>query len=198
MSCASYFFFSLCLCASVAIHAYSQPRGTGWIWQNPIPQGNQLNAVHFAKDKLNGVAVGADSTIIKTGDGGFTWQRYTSPIDSTLTDVFVKDRKRVVIVGTRGTVLTLTDQSWQEISVPTREHLYGVTFAGEEAMTGWAVGTHGTVLKTIDGGLTWKLQRSGANEHLARVAAFDTDNVAAAASDGSLLLTRDGGGTWKS
>ena len=52
----------------------AQRVGPGWVWQNPLPQGNQLNAIHFAKDKLSGFAVGADNAILYTKNGGFTWQ----------------------------------------------------------------------------------------------------------------------------
>jgi photosystem II stability/assembly factor-like uncharacterized protein len=164
----------------------------------PIPQGNQLNAIHFAKDKQIGVAVGSDSTIVRTTDGGFTWQRFTSPVDSTLTGVFVKDKKHAVIVGTRGTIMTLVDgQFWQPVAINTKEHLYGLTFTGSTSNVGWAVGSHGTILKTVDGGATWAGQNSGSAEHLARVAAFDEESAAAAGSNGVILITNDGGATWR-
>src|SRR5215204_7361670 len=80
--------------------------GQGWIWQNPLPQGNPLNSIHFAKDKLSGFAVGADNTILRTQDGGFTWQRQALAFDLTLSSVYVKDKKSAVIVGARGGIFT--------------------------------------------------------------------------------------------
>src|SRR5436190_15107551 len=159
------FVLALYICVSLVLMVSAQRQGSGWIWLNPIPQGNQLNAIHFAKDKLIGVAVGSDSTIVRTTDGGFTWQRFTSPVDSTLTGVFVKDKKHTVIVGTRGTIMTLVDgQFWQAVPVSTKEHLYGLTFTGSMSNVGWAVGSHGTILKTADGGATWAGQNSGSTE----------------------------------
>ena len=46
----------------------------GWLWQNPLPQGNSLYSIHFAPDHETGFAVGDDRTILKTEDGGFTWK----------------------------------------------------------------------------------------------------------------------------
>ncbi|MEP6849003.1 MAG: hypothetical protein ABI999_09110, partial [Acidobacteriota bacterium] len=43
----------------------------GWVWQNPLPQGNPLNSISFARDKETGFAVGSDDTILHTEDGGF-------------------------------------------------------------------------------------------------------------------------------
>jgi len=39
-----------------------------WFWQNPLPQGNDLNDVDFI-DEFNGIAVGKSGTIIHTTDG---------------------------------------------------------------------------------------------------------------------------------
>src|SRR4030095_7838712 len=73
---------SAVICLVFAWTTVAQPRGAqGWVWQNPLPQGNPLNSIHFAKDKLSGFAVGADNTILRTQDGGFTWRRQALPLD---------------------------------------------------------------------------------------------------------------------
>ena len=52
-----------------------------WKWQNPLPQGNGLNAVFFT-DPYTGYAVGEAGTILKTADGGTTWTIYSSGLIS--------------------------------------------------------------------------------------------------------------------
>ena len=137
---------------SLWLNCRAQKRNAlGWVWQNPLPQGNPLYSIHFAKDKETGFAVGADGTILSTSDGGFSWKKQLPPVDVTLSGVFVKDKKTAVIVGARGTIL-LTDnggKDWRKSNRETKDHLYGVTFAGETLQTGWAVGTYGRILKTI-------------------------------------------------
>ena len=147
----------LCVSAVIIVFAastFAQRGGQGWVWQNPLPQGNPLNAIHFAKDKLSGFAVGADNTVLRTQDGGFTWQRQALPLDLTLSSVYVKDKKNAVIVGARGGIFRTDNggNEWKMIKTDTKDHLYSVSFVGE---TGWATGTYGRILKTIDGGLTW-------------------------------------------
>src|SRR5216684_1763851 len=35
-----------------AMSVLAQTSGRGWEWQNPLPQGNAINAIRFARDKL--------------------------------------------------------------------------------------------------------------------------------------------------
>jgi len=93
--------------------AYSQ----GWAWQNPLPQGNPLFSVHFAKDKQTGFAVGSDTTILYTKDGGFNWQKQSAPFQTTISGVFVKDKKNAVAVGARGMIFS-TDNAGKKMEVP--------------------------------------------------------------------------------
>jgi photosystem II stability/assembly factor-like uncharacterized protein len=44
----------------------------GWFWQYPKPQGNDLRDIYIF-DSLKAIAVGALGTVIKTYDGGITW-----------------------------------------------------------------------------------------------------------------------------
>src|ERR1051325_2179350 len=61
------------LCFGAAASAQAQSRERGWEWQNPLPQGNAISAIEFAKDMRHGWAVGADGVILYTSDGGFSW-----------------------------------------------------------------------------------------------------------------------------
>ncbi len=47
---------------------------SGWRWQNPYPQPNELHDVCFP-DSMNGIAVGNQGTIIYTLDGGNSWDQ---------------------------------------------------------------------------------------------------------------------------
>src|SRR3954465_3061500 len=97
----------ICLISLAALQAQLRS-DRGWVWQNPLPQGNALYSIHFAPDKLTGFAVGDDRAILRTTDGGFTWESQISPVDPTLSAVFVRDERSAIIVGVRGTIL-ITD-----------------------------------------------------------------------------------------
>src|SRR5229473_3060890 len=59
------------LCLGIAAAPNASLAG-GWFWQNPFPQGNDLNAV-AAIDTDTMVAVGNLGAVVKTTDGGLTW-----------------------------------------------------------------------------------------------------------------------------
>ena len=48
-----------------------QVGSSGWLWGNPLPQGNTLRAMAFAG--TTGYAVGDFGTLLKTTDAGDNW-----------------------------------------------------------------------------------------------------------------------------
>jgi len=90
-------------------------------------------------------------------------------------------------------------QGWQLLSpIPALGGLYSVCFipTGPGTNAGYAVGSYGTIIKTIDGGSTWTASSPGQNTGL-RAVFFNDDNTGFVAGDsGSILRTTDGGVTW--
>ena len=64
---------------------------------------------------------------------------------------------RLVVVGERGHVLVSADggASWQQARVPVRSLLTAVHM--HDARIGWAVGHDAVILRTGDGGMTWRV-----------------------------------------
>jgi photosystem II stability/assembly factor-like uncharacterized protein len=77
----------------------------------------------------------------------------------------------------------------------TSAKLHSIVFV--TARSGWAVGSHGTVLHTEDGGGTWKPQVSGTSDDLYSVSFPTPQSGWAVGQDFAILHTEDGGGTWK-
>ena len=79
--------------------------------------------------------------------------------------------------------------------MPNDALLYGLSFVDEK--NGWLCGEWGTILKTEDGGATWKQQSSGVESTLFGIAMRDAQNGTAVGTDSVILRTEDGGATWK-
>ncbi|MGB8509869.1 MAG: YCF48-related protein, partial [Pyrinomonadaceae bacterium] len=178
---------ALVACASVA---WAQGPNRGWLWQNPLPQGNAIYAVRFASDKLTGWAVGADGVILHTTNGGYGWEEQKSQTPVPLYGLYVKDKRVAVAVGARGVALVTTDGGGKWIARETgvKDHLYGIAFA-PDALRGWAVGSYGRIIATNDGGRTWKPQASGVKAHLFAVAFADAKTGVAVGDGGALIVT---------
>ncbi len=85
-----------CLSCVHFLHAQQQydlkksvavPVSTGWFWQNPLPQGNDLNSV-VAFNGQNIVVAGNAGTILSTSDSGKTWNLVRGLSDSRACDFF--------------------------------------------------------------------------------------------------------------
>lgn len=66
---------------------------------------------------------------------------------------------RLVAVGAHGNILWKEGDDWQQANVDTSVLLTSVAFANEQS--GWGTGHHGVIIKTEDGGHTWKRQLDG-------------------------------------
>ncbi len=90
---------------------------------------------------------------------------------------------------------------WVKQTVDTKASLRGLSVVNEKVV--WASGTGGTVLRTVDGGATWKVMTVPGGEKLdfRDIEAFD-DKTAYILSIGNgdssrIYKTIDGGATWK-
>lgn len=89
---------------------------------------------------------------------------------------------RLVAVGEHGNIVYSDDHGkhWEQANVPVSTNLTAVTFMGPQL--GWAVGHHGVILGTTDGGLTWTLLFDGmqAGEQVIKAAQVEYEAAEAA------------------
>ena len=119
-------------------------------------------------------------------------------IESLLLDGAAVAGSRLVVVGERGHILVSTDSgaSWKQARVPTRALLTAVHMHDER--TGFAVGHDAVILRTGDGGDTWRLVHYAPEEErpLLDVWFRDERTGFAVGAYGYFLATGDGGDTW--
>ncbi len=72
-----------------------------WVWQNPLPQGNDLRGASFV-DATTGTVVGYYGTIVRTTDGGNSWTIQTSGTTQNLWAVSFADVNNGTAVGEGG------------------------------------------------------------------------------------------------
>lgn len=165
-----------------------------WEWQNPLPQGNHLSDVSFF-DARTGVAVGGYGTILRTTDGGITWETRSSGTTAGLSAVSVAGGTNGIAVGGAGTILQTTDGgiTWERRESGVTVALTDVAFADGAIAT--VVGWSGTVRRTTDSGHSWAAQQSGTAKLLTSVA-FTDEGVGTIVGFDGMLRTTNGGATW--
>jgi len=122
-------------------------------FENPKPA---LYCVYFT-DLNNGWISGIEGTLLRTQDGGTTWEILPTGTSLSLYTVFVKYGKGW-IVGDKSAYLKSEDggATWKihDEVIKTKAALRDVFFSSADS--GWAVGRTGTVVHTTDGGRTWE------------------------------------------
>ncbi|WP_422460704.1 YCF48-related protein [Endozoicomonas sp. ALB115] len=96
---------------------YSDDHGVSW-QQASVPTMQMLTAVHFPSETI-GYAVGHDAIVLKTEDGGETWQQVYVDREATvpLLDVWFSDSLHGFAVGAYGYIIETVDggRSWEFI-----------------------------------------------------------------------------------
>lgn len=173
--------------------------GAGGKWRTVLRHGYPpLNDVDLADAEV-GWTVGDSGTILRTTDGGATWQPQDAGYAGFLGAVCALDRSRVWAAGAHGTILRTSDGGlhWTQVTTPTDKHLFAITFADE--LHGWAGGADETILRTADGGESWSVAQTGVSEAAVNRLCFVSPTTGWAAAGGyrAVLYTEDGGATWQ-
>ena len=203
---------ALAACALAALPAAAQANvqvgSSGWLWGNPLPQGNTLRAMAFAG--TTGYAVGDFGTLLKTTDAGDTWTGLPAGTFSNLTEVQAVDANTVVAGG--GCVARLSTDGGQsfsriaftpvESSCPDGSHLAALWYVN--AQHGYLVLNDGSVFETTDGqqfatktAIPGTKQAGGGVVPTDAVFTSDTGGFVTT-SDGNIYVTTDSGVSWKS
>jgi len=147
----------------------SHDQGRTWE-QKQVPTRATLNAVHLHDENL-GWAVGHDAVILKTGDGGESWQRvhYAPEEERPLLDVWFRDDRNGFAIGAYGFFL--------------------VTGDGGETWTAREFAAQGEeVVDEFYGG--------GFDYHLNHLARTDSGRLFIAAEAGTVYRSDDAGESW--
>jgi photosystem II stability/assembly factor-like uncharacterized protein len=193
----------LLLGASPALAAPVSVGHSGWLWGDPTPQGNTLNAVAFAGAR--GFAVGEFGTVLRSEDGGNSWAGLASGTENNLAQVQEVD-PNTVIVGGGCAVRESVDAGASFHRLPVNDSESSCTtkiasFSFLNASTGFVEQADGTIFLTQDGGQTvapkTPVPLNGASAgQILFVSPTVGFAIASGASGGRIYRTTDGAGSW--
>lgn len=180
---------------------FSEPGEAQWFWQNPTPQGNNLNSIFFINSE-EGWAGGWNGTIIHTNDGGDNWEIQYNHYPYIVNSVFFIDELKGWAAGGppdwSGIVYRTTDGgiSW-DVTDPNYcgDHmLQDVFFMNDQV--GWVVGWRNEAFKTSNGGITWGDYSFGTGDDYNSVFFQDLQNGWIVGDQGIVYRTTNGGNNW--
>lgn len=187
------------LCGLIITVINSSNSQPNWEWISPKPQGNALKQCIVNNSVI--IAVGDNSTIIKSTNKGDSWQvSHSVGVDGKkLVDLTFSDSVYYAC-GEAGKIIKSTNEgkTWERIESPTSLTLYSISFVSP--LIGWCGGIKGELFKTTNGGKTWFEQKTGSTQYIQKIRFLDSLNgyVASSLYDSlTVLKTADGGKNWK-
>jgi photosystem II stability/assembly factor-like uncharacterized protein len=146
-----------------------------------------------------GGEIWVEGAILKTVDGGATWNKLSGGTSQYLQSVYFTDANTGYVAGWGGTILKTTNggSTWDTLLMVTANNLNSVYFT--DANTGYAAGDWGKILKTSNAGVTWEILSSGTSHQLESVyftgsnTGFVTGGGPNIGDNGTILKTTNGG-----
>lgn len=175
-----------------------EPQAEAWTWQNPLPDGEDFNDVFFVDDNV-GVAVGNYGKIVRTTDGGETWNVVPFVGKSNIYSVYFTSNMVGWIASNSDNFYKTNDGglTWSKANLNFSTNYYGFyNLQFTDSNHGWMVGNSTKILRTTDGGATWNESDLATS---VRSIFFTSNSIGwAVGYNGDVRKTTDGGATWSS
>jgi photosystem II stability/assembly factor-like uncharacterized protein len=193
------------MAASIPASAAVLSGHSGWSWGNPLPQGNDINAIEFAGNR--GYAAGKFGTLLRTDDGGTTWTGIATGLTQDLGRVWIIDSDSLVVAG--GCALRRSDDAgesftrlpWTASDLNCPSPIASLAFPTDQI--GYLLIANGTVFRTADGGRTWSLKTAvpgtpatGGSAGQPSDLFFTGPDTGVVVVGGHIYRTTDQGGSW--
>ena len=175
----------------------SLDEGVSWS-QARVPVRALLTAVHM-HDELRGWAVGHDAVILRTADGGTTWQlvHHAPQEERPLLDVWFRDAQNGFAIGAYGYFLATEDggDTWVSRVLGKDDfHLNALAPAGGTRL--FIAAEAGVAYRSDDDGATWRELPSPYAGSWFGALALDAERVLLLGLRGHLFRSQDGGEGW--
>lgn len=178
-------------------------------WESPGvgTTGVNLEDVQFVNPQIGwtsgwrgiGGAEPNHGLVFRSDDGGQSWKQVHDQDSVRFGGLAAIDAARcfVVVDSTAMFVTADTGKTWSRVTglpIGAGVSLRDVAFAN--AAHGWAIGSGGTIIRTIDSGRAWIKCTTPTSQDLAGLVFLDTQTGWVCGNHGTILHTGDGGVTW--
>jgi len=166
-----------------------------WLRMNSGTKNN-LNGITFPTDDL-GFACGEKGTILKSTNYGAEWIELLPKVDSliTFTDIKFLSSNLGIVLSDDGRIFRTEDggNTWQNILQLNGENFFRIY---ENSGASFVCGAKGTILKSNNGGYTFRRVNSNTANLLFNLFFVDETTGFAVGWNGTILKTTDRGENW--
>lgn len=188
--------------SAVLVLSFLLPSGLVWAAKPAIKARLVEKSLLLDGHAVEGLAVivGERGHILRSVDGGRSWQQAEVATRATLTGVFLHNAQLGWAVGHDQSILRTKDggTSWQEVysDIEAQSPLLDVWFADD--LRGYAIGAYGYFLETSDGGETWEPRRVAEEDyHLNKIVHAGGTRLLLVGEAGTILRSDDNGESWE-
>ena len=175
------------------------------IFANPLFQYQSSGVLHtgiYFTDNSTGYITGANGSIIKTTDGGLTWEYQGNYSSHHLFNVQFINAATGFSVSPGGFFWKTTNSGsrWSAANISSSA-LFDLYFPN--SLTGWVTGMDGIIRKTTNAGISWFTQTSGTTNTISSVYFTDVNTGWACTYDdnsswpSTILYTSNSGNAWQ-
>ncbi len=178
----------------IAFNIFSQ--NSDWVYRNPNPQ-NDFYSVKFFNQNT-GYISGSGGVILKTTNGCASYQTLATGVTSALYDMYFASQQAGFAFGENSTIIYTSTggSSWITIQqIPNSKTIKSVKFINP--LTGYAAGTSGLLMKTINGGFNWGVIPAPSTLNLNTIFFQDANTGWIGADSGWIFKTTNGGNSWQ-
>ncbi|RLD91682.1 MAG: hypothetical protein DRJ09_00295 [Bacteroidetes bacterium] len=173
--------------------------GLTWTDKTP-PDAKSLNKVTYIN--ANTAWVSGNGQLYKTVDGGNSWTEHNLVAYEHYNDIYFFDEQRGVLLVEDYDMVRLTfdgGETWDsvaQIGLGSNTLLTSFSCGAYNQLV--AVGSEGTIAKTVDGGITWQKLSKGQDLSFYSLGFFNAlEGIATTGFwHGKMMRTHDGGYTW--
>ena len=177
--------------------------GTAWAAVSTVSQGIRHDALYgLCLQGDEGIAVGDAGVVLKSADGGNSWQRQPAFTRAALLDVNCGAGPQF-IVGQEGLIFRRDSDGFRKVDSGSDQRLLAVASNADGLAI--AVGGFGTVLRSTDGGGSWEplafdweaILNDFLEPHIYAVHVDDDGIITIAGEFALVLRSTDQGDTWE-
>ena len=163
-----------------------------------------LTSVQMLENSQVGYAIGEAGTLLKSEDGGNSWQLVPMPTLGKLVAVMFFNETEGLVFEEDGRMWYTEEgaesEAWQQdqaLSNLMKGRLTGITMSGDVLLASSEDNGRGYVYRSVDVGLSWQQVNKFKSSDLSSISFYNSNSGYAAGEDGRLLKSVNQGESWQ-